>query len=84
MAKKRKPAIELTPSEEHRNRETIYRFSDLHNYEIEKNMKGMGKPSKGKPRTVQQAAKIERRISAKSRNPYRTPRRRGGVGGKVR
>ena len=81
----RKPAIELTPSNmrrEHSVREKISRFTDLHNYEIEKNMKGMGKPSKGKPRQVKQAVKIEKRIAAKSKT-YQ-PRRRGGMGGKGR
>ena len=64
----RKPAIELTPSDmrrEHTRRERM-RFTDLHNYEIEKNMRGMGKPSKGKPRQVKEAVKIEKRIAKKS------------------
>ena len=64
----RKPAIELTPSDmrrEHKRRERM-RFTDLHNYEIEKNMRGMGKPSKGKPRQVKEAVKIEKRIAKKS------------------
>lgn len=70
MAKGRKPAIDLTPNDmrrEHRIRETISRFGDLHNYEIEKNMKGMGKPSKGKPRTVRQASAIEKRIAKRTK-----------------
>lgn len=70
MAKVRKPAIDLTPDDmrsEHIKRERM-KFTDLHNYEIEQNMRGiMGKPSKGKPRQVQEAVKIQKRIARKSK-----------------
>lgn len=55
----------VSARKEHSKRERM-RFTDQHNYEIEKNMKGLPKPSKGKPRSVKQAVKIEKRVAKKS------------------